>query len=129
MYEEQGKNDIALAKHEESLRIKIKVHGHEHTDVAASLGNMGVLFCEMEKYDKALEHFDRAQGIVCAALGRDHHRFHWLQVGRAVAMKGASPQAEVGTMYADASRKVRDALGKGAESVISDLEAMWNKMN
>ena len=42
MYQEQGKNDLALAKYEQALAIQIKVLGHEHMDVATSLVNIAL---------------------------------------------------------------------------------------
>eukprot|EP00961_Rhodomonas_salina_P221067 2988767-Rhodomonas_salina.1 len=43
VYDEQGEYELALAKHEESLKIKVKNLGYKHMDVANSKYNIALL--------------------------------------------------------------------------------------
>jgi hypothetical protein len=42
-YRKQGKLDKAISFYEKDLAITIKVHGEEHSDVATSYNNLGLV--------------------------------------------------------------------------------------
>jgi hypothetical protein len=49
------------------------LHGQEHTDVAASKENIGLVFKAVGKKSEAKQMFTEAAGIRLKVLGTDHH--------------------------------------------------------
>jgi len=72
VYNSQGKYDLALEKHEESLHIKIKIFGYEHPDVATSLNSLGLVYRKLGDLDKALEYHEKALAIEIKFKGHEH---------------------------------------------------------
>ena len=49
--------------HQKALEIRIKVVGHDHTEVAASYSNIGSVYDSQGKYEEALEMYQKALEI------------------------------------------------------------------
>ena len=47
----------------ESLDVKLKVLGPQHSDVANTIENIGVIFAQQGKHDLALDKFAEALGV------------------------------------------------------------------
>jgi len=52
----------ALQCYMESLDVKLKVLGPQHSDVANTIENIGVIFAQQGKHDLALDKFSEALG-------------------------------------------------------------------
>ena len=58
-----GKNQESLTYYEQSLAIRKKVYGEEHTTVAAaSLNNIGVVLSNLVKEHDALTYYEQSEG-------------------------------------------------------------------
>jgi tetratricopeptide (TPR) repeat protein len=61
-----------LSYFEQSLAIRKKVYGDEHTDVAASLNNIGVVLRDLGKYQGALSYCEQSLAIKKKVYGPEH---------------------------------------------------------
>jgi tetratricopeptide (TPR) repeat protein len=55
-----------------ALKIDEKILSPEHPDVALSLNNLALLYCDQERYDEAEALYKRVLTILEKALGPDH---------------------------------------------------------
>ncbi len=62
-----------------------KVYGDQHPNVATDLVNIGSAWYHLEKYDKALEYFEKALPILRATLPEDHP--HIASIRRRIAYR------------------------------------------
>lgn len=72
LYDQQGNYEEALKFHFEALRIRDRVYGSNHPEVADSLNGIGVVYDYSEDYDQALVFYKRALKIRLKLLGEDH---------------------------------------------------------
>ena len=70
--EGQGKYPEALEYYNKSLKIKVKVHGQDHSDVAATLVNIANVYESQGIYDKALETCKESLKIDIKVHGPEH---------------------------------------------------------
>ncbi len=68
----KGDYDRAIEFFNEALKIKLKVLGKEHPDIAGAYNNMGVAYADKGDYDRAIEFFNRALEIYQKVLGEKH---------------------------------------------------------
>ena len=67
-----GDNETALSHHRKALDIRLALHGSEdHTDIAMSYTNIGVLLRETGRYREGLDYFRAALEILLRTLGED----------------------------------------------------------
>ena len=57
---------------EKALAIRKKTLGEEHTDVAESHNNLGVVYSHLAKYNEAKEHYEKALFIWKKTYGEEH---------------------------------------------------------
>ena len=70
----QGRYTEAVTHYERSLAIRLKVHGtEEHSDVAATLINFGLLLQKQGRYAEARTHFERSLAIKIKVHGTEEH--------------------------------------------------------
>jgi tetratricopeptide (TPR) repeat protein len=71
---QQGRIAEAFTHYERSLAISLKVHGtEEHSDVAATLINIGLLLQKQGRYAEARTHFERSLAIYIKVHGTEEH--------------------------------------------------------
>ncbi len=63
----------AASKLEQSLEMKLAIHGHDkvHSDIAALLGNVGLVYQELSQLDKALENYQQSLEMELTIHGHD----------------------------------------------------------
>ena len=69
---QQGRYQEAISLTQESLKIREKILGPDHTKVAVSLSNLAMMYSALDKYDEALSMQQRAQAIFEKTLGPNH---------------------------------------------------------
>ena len=74
----QGKNEAALAQFRRALRVDTRSFGKYHPEVGLTLNNMGVLYAEMGRLDKARQCLEEARGILAQCSNESHP--YWQQV-------------------------------------------------
>jgi hypothetical protein len=66
-----GKHEEALFEYQQALKVFLAIHGQEQPDVAASKGNICLVFKAMRKKREAKQMFTEAAGIRRQVLGAD----------------------------------------------------------
>ena len=68
-----GRMDDALERYREALAMQYELYpGGDHPDVGNTLSNLGVLYGDLEDWQRALEHLENSRDVLTAALGPDH---------------------------------------------------------
>ena len=67
-----GENEKALEYYNKSLKIKIKVHGQDHPDIAGTYHNIGEVYWQQAKYPEALNMFWKSLDINIKVHGCNH---------------------------------------------------------
>ncbi len=70
-------------------------HQREHIDVAYAWNDLGVLYMDMQSYERAREHLERGAAIAARALGPEHPHLGtiWRNLGRHARSRGALDEA------------------------------------
>ncbi|MCH9683962.1 MAG: serine/threonine-protein kinase [Deltaproteobacteria bacterium] len=68
----QGNWEEALAIYLRVVEIRVKRLGAAHPETAHAHNNVGLALKQLERYDEAATHLERAQAYLSAALGREH---------------------------------------------------------
>ncbi len=68
----RGEFGPALAELQQALAISQKVWGHDHPNVAAALGNLGIVLMELGRFEEARESHEEALAIRRAVFGPEH---------------------------------------------------------
>ena len=55
-----------------ALDIQLKKLGNDHSRVATSYSNIGLVYADQDKHDEALEYFNKALDIRLKIFGKDH---------------------------------------------------------
>ncbi len=95
VYYQKGQFDLALAHHQKALKIRERVFGPGHLQVAYSQNSMGSAYCEKGDYNRALEYYRKVLKIREKTLGAEHPelaRAH-ANIGNVLYEKGAYDQA------------------------------------
>ncbi|MEX1366275.1 MAG: tetratricopeptide repeat protein [Nannocystaceae bacterium] len=69
VYVVQGEPARAVELHREALRLKVQTYGEHHPQVAASARELGSALSHVERYDEALQSFERVLAIHRATRG------------------------------------------------------------
>lgn len=72
MYYSKHEFDNALENYNKSLKIQLDTLSDNHPDVAASYGNVGIVYCCTGEYEKALDYYNKSLTINVSALGDSH---------------------------------------------------------
>ena len=67
-----AKYDKALEIQHRTVILIEQLYDKDHPDVAASYGNIGMIYYKLGGYAKALDYYSKALSIVEKALGKDH---------------------------------------------------------
>jgi tetratricopeptide (TPR) repeat protein/predicted Ser/Thr protein kinase len=91
----EGKYDEARGYHEQALALREQVFGHEHLEVAESLGYLGLVASSEGKYDEARRHHERALTISKKLLGPEHPEVarHLTKLGSVASDEGKFDEA------------------------------------
>lgn len=72
VYMAMGDHESALARHRQALNMRLALHGtKDHTDIAMSYTNIGVLLRETGRYQEGLNYFLSALDILIRTLGEE----------------------------------------------------------
>ena len=121
VYQEMGRNDEALARHERALALREKTLGAEHLLVANSLNNLGVVFGAMGQNEQARAAYERALALRRKILGPNHPLVgqSYSNLGTALVALGRYDEAR--DLYEHALALRKQALGLEHPEVASSL--------
>ncbi len=73
VYRNQGKLLQSVETLEKTLKIRIRVYGNKHNQVASVMNNIGVAYRNIGLYGDALDYYQRALEIRKELLGKEHN--------------------------------------------------------
>ncbi len=68
----KSNKDKSLIYHNNALKIRLKIYGENHPDVAYSYNNIGVVYSSLGSFKETLENFEKALNIRLEVHGRTH---------------------------------------------------------
>jgi tetratricopeptide (TPR) repeat protein len=78
----QGKNNEAEQEHRAVIKVRERVLGAEHPDVARSCYNLALCLKAQQKLPEALAFMQRAEQVRTQALGPEHPDTKFAKAGR-----------------------------------------------
>mmetsp|Transcript_5638 Transcript_5638/g.14284 ORF Transcript_5638/g.14284 Transcript_5638/m.14284 type:complete len:125 (+) Transcript_5638:596-970(+) len=96
VYARQAKHLEALDSFREVLRIRRKLLGDKHKDVAESYVDLGTILDALGEHDAALEHLEKALEILIQAVGEESREAAAVQfkIARICSAQGSGERAK-----------------------------------
>ncbi len=113
-----GNPERALQRHQEALTLREGLLGADALEVADSLGDIGSLLRDQERFDEARVHYDRMLDIKVRALGSEHPDLISVRLYRGNL---ALEQGELGQARAELAEALRIAEVRAVISVPTGL--------
>jgi len=124
LHQRQGRINEAEPLHGRALKLREKILGQEHPDVAQSLNNLATVYLEQRRYAQAIPLYERAIAIWEKTRGADYQKI-------AAALNNLATLYEAQGEYDVAKRKYDESLAlweknRGGDSDLEYAQSLEN---
>lgn len=116
LYRRIGKNELALADFDQSLKLNIANLGLGHSRVARQRSNLGIVYRQLGQYGKSLTQFKTALASLIKIYGHNHQSVSslYINIANILIMQGKYAQAQG---YLEKAHAVNQSIGPRSKRV------------